>query len=139
MARWQALTPLLWKGPRWLAAQAAQAAHARTPERSLSRTATGNKLSRLGDHRVAACGPQRMVFLFGRRNSGCSLGVVWQRVAGFFSGCSRGDGLRGRSLPFFQNCVASEQKTLLFPPNLCLWNCLWGCGQQNSIPAQYHV
>ena len=32
---------------------------------------------------------------------------AWQRVAGlWFFGCSRGHGLGGRSLPFFQNCVA---------------------------------
>ena len=51
---------------------------------------------------------QKTVFLNGRRNSVCSFGFVWQRAAGFFSGCSGGDGTWGRSLPFFQNCVGFE-------------------------------
>lgn len=37
--------------------------------------------------------PQKMVFLNKTRNSRHSLELVWQRVEGLFSGCSRGDRL----------------------------------------------
>ena len=46
--------------------------------------------------------------LNGRKNSRCSLELIWQRVVGIFSGCSRGNGLWDRSLPFFKNCAAFE-------------------------------
>ena len=46
----------------------------------------------MDDGAAATCGSQRTLFLSGRRNSCCSLGLVWHRVVGFSSGFSRRDG-----------------------------------------------
>ena len=105
--RWPATT--VGSGPGPLAQDAVAAAwqpwpHTQTPGGSRSQNVTGNKLSRLDGCAAAACGSQRIVFLNGRRNSGHSLELVWQRIVGFFSGCSAGDGLRGRSMPFPRLC-----------------------------------
>ena len=62
-------------------------------------------------HAAAACVSQRMIFgmdfVLGKKLlAQARIGLIWRRVSGLFFGCSRGDELWSRSLPFFQNGVA---------------------------------
>ena len=90
----------------------------------------GKKLSCLADHSAASCSSQRMVFLNGRRNSGCSLGLAYQRVAQFSLGVLEGMGSWIRSLPFPRLCSFWIKDLSSFPPNLCFQS--WPMGDASS-------